>query len=76
MTSGKQLGQLITGEAGSVTSVVFGSGWQRIVSGSRDGTLRVWAVATGEPIGQPFTGQVGSVTSVAFSPDGQRILIG
>ena len=36
-----------------------------IVSGSDDGTVRVWDAATGTPIGAPLTGHTGWVRSVA-----------
>ena len=36
-----------------------------VVSGSDDGTVRVWELATGTPVGDPFTGHTGSVTAVA-----------
>src|SRR6266702_4776926 len=45
---------------------------QRIVSGSSDGTIRVWNATTGETMAGPFTGHAHSVLSISFSPDGQR----
>jgi WD40 repeat protein len=35
------------------------------VTGSDDGTVRVWDLTSGEPIGQPFTGHTKPVRSVA-----------
>ncbi|MGC7100706.1 AAA family ATPase [Amycolatopsis lurida] len=37
-----------------------------IVSGSSDGTLRIWDLVSGTPIGQPLSGHVGEVHAVAF----------
>ena len=48
----------------------------RIVSGSRDETLRQWDAVTGEPVGEPLVGHSETVTSVSYSPDGTRIVSG
>jgi WD40 repeat protein len=37
-------------------------------TGSENGAIRLWDVATGGQIGGPLTGHTGSVSSVAFSP--------
>ena len=47
-----------------------------IVSGSEDGTVRVWDAASGDPVGDPLTRHSDSVWGVAFSPDGSRIVSG
>ncbi|NEO40567.1 MAG: hypothetical protein F6J90_31245 [Moorea sp. SIOASIH] len=43
-----------------------------IVSGSRNGIVRLWDTQ-GNPIGQIFKGHKADVTSISFSPDGQTI---
>ncbi|KAF5331505.1 hypothetical protein D9758_018599 [Tetrapyrgos nigripes] len=48
----------------------------RIVSGSEDGTVRIWDAQTGTAIGEPLQGHEYWVQSVAFSPDGARIVSG
>ncbi|MFZ9739306.1 MAG: WD40 repeat domain-containing protein [Prochlorotrichaceae cyanobacterium] len=58
------------GHSGSVYSVAFSPDGQTIVSGSADGTIRLWDLQ-GNPIGEPFQGHSHYVRSVAFSPDGQ-----
>ena len=55
------------------SSVAFSPDGSRIVSGSTNGTLRVWDVATGEELAE-LKGHEMYVTSVAFSPDGSRIV--
>ena len=42
IAAGQQIGPLLTGHAGLVSSVAFSPDGTRIVSGSRDGTLRLW----------------------------------
>ena len=64
-------GAVITGHQGSVTSVAFSPDGQRLATGSRDGTARIWDLQ-GNTLAV-LTGHQGSVTSVAFSPDGQKL---
>ena len=59
-----------------VDSVAFSPDGKRIVSGSWDGTLRIWDADTGQPLGAPLTGHTDAVYGVAFSPDGTRIVSG
>ncbi|MCC5654213.1 hypothetical protein LC609_31430, partial [Nostoc sp. XA013] len=63
------------GHEGTVNSVAISPDGQMIVSGSLDGTVRLWDIL-GNPIGQPFQGHRDSVNSVAISPDGQMIVSG
>ena len=47
-----------------------------IISGSDDGTVRVWDLAAGTPIGQPLTGHTGRVWAVAAAElDGRPVII-
>jgi WD40 repeat protein len=56
-------------------SVAFVPGAWRGVSGSHDGTVRVWDLATGKVVGK-FEGHAGWVKRVAVSADGRYALSG
>ena len=61
--------------ASRVYSVSFSPDGATLASGSLDGTVRLWAVATGEPIA-PLEGPTDRVYSVSFSPDGATLASG
>ena len=65
----------VSGHMGPVWSVAFSPDGETIVSGSSDGTLRLWD-SEGNLIGAPLEGHTDSVYSVAFSSDGQTIVSG
>ena len=56
-------------------SVAFDPQGRRIVSGSGDGTVRVWDADTGAEL-HCLRGHAGWVKSVAFDPQGRRIVSG
>ncbi|KAF5381822.1 hypothetical protein D9757_008316 [Collybiopsis confluens] len=60
----------------AVISIAFSPGGTQIVSGSSDGTVRLWDATTGTQIGDPLRGHTNWVQSVAFSPDGAWIVSG
>ncbi|KAG6329496.1 hypothetical protein ID866_9593 [Astraeus odoratus] len=64
------------GHSSGVLSAAFSPNNTQIVSGSGDGTIRVWDAHTGAQIGSPFEGHTGHVNSVTFSPDGRWIVSG
>jgi hypothetical protein len=65
-----------TGHTGAVTSVAFSRDGHRVLSGSRDGTMRLWDVAR-EGEGRVFRRPLGWwVSCVAFTPDGRRAIAG
>jgi WD40 repeat protein len=71
-----QIGRPLTGHADPAGSLAFSPDGKTLASGSFDGTVRLWGVATGQQIGSPLTGQTGQVFSVAFSRDGKTLASG
>ncbi len=61
----------------TVDTVAISPDGRRLVTGHRDGTVRLWDVDTGQQVGDPLTAPGVSIAdSVAFSPDGKRIVAG
>jgi len=58
-----------------IISVVYSPDGKQIVTGSNDGTAKLWDVATGREI-RTFSGHSTYVNSVAYSPDGKQIVTG
>ena len=58
----------------SVTAVAFSPDGRWVVSGSYDGTARVWEAGTGEEAARMTHDDW--VTAVAFSPDGRWVVSG
>jgi len=56
-----------------ITAVAFSPDGQRILSGSMDGTLKLWDIESGREL-QTFCGHHGGVQRVAFSADGRRAI--
>lgn len=63
------------GHTSVIMSVAFSPDGRHLLSGSDDGTARMWDVADSTPI-QTFRGHEARIDSVAFSPDGARVLTG
>ncbi len=62
------------GHTGTVNSVAFSPDGLQFVSGSQDGTVRLWNTGTGQQLA--LYQAPGEVESVAFSPDGRKIATG
>jgi WD40 repeat protein len=59
----------------AINSVAISPNDKYILTGSADGTAKLWMLDTGELI-RTITGHKGEVTVVVFSPDGKYILTG
>jgi WD40 repeat protein/tRNA A-37 threonylcarbamoyl transferase component Bud32 len=62
----------LSGHTDTVTAVAFSPDRLHLASGSRDGTVKVWELATGLEL-RTLPGLTGGVTGLAFSPDGRRL---
>ena len=72
--------QVLTGHTGGVAAVAVGAladGTPVIISGGRDGTIRVWRLADGTPVGQPLTGHANEAAAVAVGAlaDGTPVIV-
>ena len=65
----------LAGHAGPVTTASFSPDGQRVVTGSDDGTARIWDAFTGAVVAT-LAGHTGLVATASFSPDGQRMMTG
>ena len=65
--------QRVDDHQGSVVSLAFSPDGQRFISGSGNGTVLLWEVATMEPIDPPLSTSGSSIEAVAYSPDGQLV---
>jgi WD40 repeat protein len=65
----------IEGHSETVTAVAISPDGKRALSGSHDGTLKIWDLITGEVI-QTLEEHSDEVSAVAISPDGKRALSG
>jgi WD40 repeat protein len=63
------------GHSNEITSVAFSPDGHQVLTGSYDGTARLWDATTATLV-RNFVGNFGPVNSVAFSPDGHQVLTG
>ena len=63
----------LQGHEDAAYSVAFSPDGDSIASGSADGTVRTWSVATGEPVGEPFEGHSDWVNAVVYAGDGRSM---
>lgn len=65
---------LFEGHGESVLSVAWSPDGSMLVSGSLDGSVRIWDAATGKEL-RYLEGHESNVRSVAWSPDGSRLAL-
>ncbi|KAI0342500.1 WD40 repeat-like protein [Trametopsis cervina] len=74
--TGERIGEPLAGHSDRVRAITFSPNGRRLVSGSKDCTIKLWNTATGQPVGQPIQGHTGGVNSISCSPDGKSIVSG
>jgi eukaryotic-like serine/threonine-protein kinase len=62
----------LAGHTDAITAVVFSGDRRHLATGSRDGTAKVWELATGRQV-RGFAGHSGGVAGLALAPDGRRL---
>ena len=67
---------MLKGHSDAVLSVAYSADGKKIVSGSKDKSIRVWDAETGKIIIDPLKGHTDSVLSVSLSRDGKKIVSG
>ncbi|KZV59909.1 WD40 repeat-like protein [Peniophora sp. CONT] len=68
--------KILAGHTSLIWSVAFSPDGKRIVSGSKDQTIRIWDTETGQTVASVIEGHGSYIRSVAFSPDGEHIISG
>jgi WD40 repeat protein len=68
----REVGSLI-GHDERVTALAFSADGAVLASGSADGTIRLWDVASRRPKGDARLGHMAAVTAVAFVPGGRHV---
>ena len=71
----RSLLRIFAGHSGPVNSVAFSPDGKLVLTGSDDGTARLWETGSGKQVGI-LKGHSGLVSSVAFLPDGKLVLTG
>ena len=65
----------LRGHAAAIRCLAMDRDGSLLASGSDDGSVCLWSLATGEPLGV-LKGHIAGVTALAFSPDGKHLASG
>ena len=68
--------QYLSGHHGAINALAYSPDKKFLASGSDDGMIIFWDVATHQPVGQPLVGHESAITQLAFSPDGKLLASG
>jgi WD40 repeat protein len=68
--------QKFEGHTNWVRGAIHLPGGQRIITCSRDGSLRLWNVKSGKQIGEDWRDGDSGAQSIALSPDGKKVVSG
>jgi WD40 repeat protein len=68
--------QKFEGHADWVYGAIHLPGRQRLMTSSRDGSLRVWDLRSGKHIGDEWRDGKGAVWTIALSPNGKKVVSG
>ncbi len=67
--------EMLKGHTGTIKAISITPNGEQVVSGSSDGTLQVWNLATGKCM-KVMEGHTDSVNAVSITPDGERAVSG
>jgi WD40 repeat protein len=73
LETGSPVGERMLGPVLGITAVAFSPDGNRVVAGSKDGTVLLWNTSTRSQIGNPMKGHRNDICCVVFSPDGRHL---
>jgi WD40 repeat protein len=68
------VGTTMTGHRSRVTALEFSPDGRRLLTGSPDGVVQLWDVATQTAIGEPLPVAPGALVTAAFTADGSSVV--
>ncbi len=75
VATGRPAGPVLSGHAGSISTLAFSPDGQELATGGNDERVIVHSLSTGAVVGAPMT-MGAPVWSVRFDPSGQRVFVG
>jgi len=74
ITSGKQIGQFVSGRSGGIKSLAISSDGQLLATGGSDQNVLLWDLPQKKLLNPPLSGHTSLVMGLAFSPNGQYLV--